>query len=820
MTSRTVTNALRVAGIPAIVLAYLAGTALTATAAEDDSDSAAEDEGGYIEEVIVTASKREVNLQDSSLAITAYTGEQLDSRGIREVTDIAAAIPGVDMAESVPTESILIIRSMSNNGRGYHRAEIWRQQTNTSYLDDVVLFPGITPLKMVDLERMEVLKGPQGTLFGKSAMAGLVRFVSNKPDVEAFSANISASLDTVANGGNGNSIEGYVNVPLSDSFAVRLAAYRYDLPGFIDVVGVQPREDADTEETDGYRLRARWDLSDNMTLEASLINQTTIVGDVGKPMATWAPSMETNVHALQLTPFDPEDPKRQWREPGDTEEDVKSLKFEVDLDAFTLSLIGANMTNDSHFYRNALWECVPDGGCPGLTVGGLTPNGYAYWHSSEGPSERKIETFEVRAISNVEEGDALEWIVGAWYENNNHRRAGRSWWDTNDVDYIASLSGGWGSFVPRCGAFTVQEIANGTVIANRYQYNNQDELAAYTELGLNVTDQIKVSTGYRYSKLRTNFYRGIRDDRCFDPGNPNHQPETGNTSDWANVGTYRINVDYHHTDDVMLFAFVATGYRPGGTNNIQACPRGQTTCDNTVRNETRYRVPYDSDSVRNYEAGIRSTWMDGRLLLNGSVYRVDWTGMQSPVFQASQRLDLYRIRGRVIVNIGESRIDGFEGMAIYAVNDELNLQLNMGYKIAEILSDQRQDYVGLPLPGSSSGTGAQISLLADWSRMMPIGEVRANATARYAPRRYGHFHTENPVPSYMTTDLSVGVRRGALELWMNIDNLFDERALTFQHPGYPGWPYREGIDWREQYSVFTMIRPRSIGIGVSYHLGQ
>ena len=159
-------------------------------------------------------------------------------------------------------------------------------------------------------------------------------------------------------------------------------------------------------------------------------------------------------------------------------------------------------------------------------------------------------------------------------------------------------------------------------------------------------------------------------------------------------------------------------------------------------------------------------------------------------------------------------------MAIYAVNDELNLQLNLGYKIAEILSDQRAEYVGLPLPGSSSGTGAQISLLADWSRIMPIGEVRVNATARYAPRRYGHFYTENPVPSYMTADLSVGVRRDALELWMNIDNLFDERALTFQHPGYPGWPHREGIDWREQYSVFTMIRPRSIGFGLSYDLGQ
>ena len=222
----------------------------------------------------------------------------------------------------------------------------------------------------------------------------------------------------------------------------------------------------------------------------------------------------------------------------------------------------------------------------------------------------------------------------------------------------------------------------------------------------------------------------------------------------------------------------------------------------------------------NYEAGIRSTWQDGRLLLNGSVYRIDWTDMQSPVYRSSERLNLYRVRGRVLVNIGKSQISGIEGMAIYAVNDELNVTLNMGYKIAEILSDQREQYVGLPLPGSSSGTGAQISVLADWRRTMAIGDVRVNATARYALRRYGHFYKENPVPSYMTADLSVGVRRGPLEVSVNIDNVFDEWALTFQNPGYPGWPRRPGIDWREQFSVFTMIRPRSTGFVVSYDLGQ
>lgn len=812
---------LRAAGVPAVIAALLATAGPTASAGVDTAEGSA-DQDRYIEEVIVTASKREVNLQDSSLAITAFTGESLDRRGIREVTDIASAIPGVDMAESVPTESILVIRSMSNNGRGYHRAEIWRQQTNTSYLDDVVLFPGITPLKLVDLERMEVVKGPQGTLFGKSAMAGSVRFISNEPDTEAFSANITAALDTVASGGSGNSLEGFVNLPISDSFAVRLSGYRYDLPGFIDVVGVQPEEDADREDTQGYRLRAKWELSDRAFFEASFINQTTELGDVGKPMATWAPSTETDIHAIRLTPMDPDDPKRQWLEPGDTEEDVKSLKFEIDFEDFTLSLIGANMENHSFFHRNALWECVPDGGCPGLTVGGLTPGGgYALWHSSEGPSERKIETFEARAVSTVDEGEFFEWIAGLWYENNNHRRAGRSWWDTNDVDYIASLSGGWRSF-RGCDAVTPQQIADGTIIGNRYQYNNQDELAAYAELGMNFTEQLKLTLGYRQSRLRTNFYRGEKLDPCRNPANPNHGAESGFASEWTDVGTYRVNLDYHHTDDMMFFAFAASGYRPGGVNNIRACPRGQTTCSNEVRNETYFRIPYDSDSVWNYEAGVRSTWQDGRLLLNGSVYRIDWADMQSPLFRATaeQRIGLSRISGRVLVNVGKSRISGFEGMAIYAVTDNLNVTLNTGYKVAEVLSDQNAAYVGLPLPASSSRTGAQLSVLADWSKTMAIGDVRVNATFRYAPRRYGHFSKDYPVPSYMMTDVSVGVRRDRFEVSLNVDNMFDERALTFQHPGYPGWPSRPGIDWREQYGVITMVRPRSISLALSYDFGQ
>ena len=206
-------------------------------------------------------------------------------------------------------------------------------------------------------------------------------------------------------------------------------------------------------------------------------------------------------------------------------------------------------------------------------------------------------------------------------------------------------------------------------------------------------------------------------------------------------------------------------------------------------------------------------------MLNGSIYRIDWADMQSPTFRdyaATQ--GRYQQSGRSLINIGESEVIGIEAMGIYAVNDNLELTLHLGWKDSEILSDQRQNYVGLPLPGSTSGI--QYSILGDWAQDTALGELRANVTFGSVPERWGHFTKDNPNDPYTMMDASVSLRRGALELSVFLDNVFDDRAIVWQTPNYPGWPSRPDVtDWRDQFvGYYAVLRPRTLALSVGFDL--
>ena len=385
-----------------------------------------------------------------------------------------------------------------------------------------------------------------------------------------------------------------MNAPLGEAIATRLTFYTYSNAGFIDSVGTKPKEDANTEDTDGVRLQVLWNVTDDVSLHGYYIRQNTEVGDVGRPQSTWAVTTETDIHNVRIDRMDLDDPKRQFLEPGDTHESVVSLKLQWDLEPFTLSVIGANMDNHSFFERNVLWECLPDDWCPGVPVGGLSPRGLkADFHVTEGPSERDIETMEIRAVSSS-----------------------------------------------------------------------------------------------------------------------------------------------------------------------------------------------DGDTFRAYAA------TQGR----------------------------YQQSGRSLINIGESEVIGIEAMGIYAVSDNLELTLHLGWKDSEILSDQRQNYVGLPLPGSTSGI--QYSILGDWAQDTALGEFRANVTFRSVPERWGHFTKDNPNDPYTMMDASVSLRRGALELSVFLDNVFDDRAIVWQTPNYPGWPSRPDVtDWRDQFvGYYAVLRPRTLALSVGFDL--
>ena len=822
-------------GLSACLITVLAaiGT-LPAIAAETESDQ-------IIEEVIVTATKREVSLQDSSLAITAFTGEQLENRGMRDLIDIAGAIPGVDVADVAPGKGTLIFRGMSVVSRGVERGSVNHQQTNISYLDDIVLFPGITPVKLIDVQRVEVLKGPQGTLFGKSAMAGVARYISNAPDPSAFTGQVTLGADSVASGDNGGSVEGFVNIPIGENAAIRLVGYSYDSPGFIDVVGPFKHADANTAETTGLRFRGLWNASENLTLEVLGFTQDTDIGDGGQPTPTWTPSSEADPHNIVLARMNPDDPKSMYLEPGETGEDVLSFKATWEAENFTVMAVGSELESYGIFHNEMSDSCGHGDypWCAGTIIGGLSPNGLPLsFNETDGPNFRDIETFELRVVSNS--GGQFEWLGGLWFEDNKHRRAAHWFWTTEDRAYLeaaqavalanapvdsqglpwlANADADWTFGCTTGQRGETVDIAAGEFFHERFTTNNVEERSFFGELGWNFTDQLKLTAGYRLARLRTEF---AKNNGRFGPcWYDNLESEGERVSPWQNVSTYRLNVDYHLSDDVMLFAFAASGYRPSGSNFYS----GRETADGPL---VHTLVDFKSDEVWNYEAGIRSVVMDGRLVLNGSLYRINWEDIQTTLDGPHDLADqlgwvwVYT-EGRYLGNIGKSRIQGLEAMAIMSVTPELNVTLNLSYKDSEILDDGNRSLIGKPLAGSSNGD-IQFSLLADWSRRISNYDVRANATFRHVPERisgYSDLNAQTPVPSYSTADLSVGVGRDAWELALNVHNLFDERGFTAQPVGGGDWPNPGGnTPWLDRFGIYDVIRPRTAGLEFTYNFGN
>ena len=841
--------------------------------AQDEEEN--EEDEGVIEELIVTASKREVSLQDSSLAITALSAEQLVERGIRDFTDIASAVPGVDADEVAPGRVALIFRGVNFGRRAIGRGAADEYQTNVSYLDDIVLFAGITPLKLVDVERVEILKGPQGTLFGKSAMAGVARYISKAPDPSEFMAGATVGIETSASSQSlGNSFEGYINMPVNETMALRVAAYRFDLPGFIDVVGPFAEADADTEETVGIRVRGVWDMSDAWSSELLIQRQETDLGDTSQPTPTWTPQNEADAHSLVLTRMDLDDPKRMYAEPGRTEEEVSSLKVNWELEPFTVSAIGATTSSFSVFDDEMTDSCdhVWDWAwCFGTIVGGLTPSGLPIsFAQTRGPNYRDIDTFELRLVSNIDSGDRIEYVAGLWAEDNNHQRSAHWFWNTDDRAYLEEKQQeafAWAienGFVDASGNPILKEtdahwtmgctvgergeevdIASGEYFHHRYTVNNADENAFYAELGFHATDQLKLTSGYRLARIRTEFRRNNgRHGPCWYDFN---EAEIETDSPWQDVSTYRFNLDYHLNDDVMLFAFAASGYRPAGTDVFSgkfsepdADGDGVTDPAFVAEPFNYYPKPFDSDSLWNYETGIRSIWANGHVVLNGSIYRIDWKDIQVWGSSDQQEEEVLAETGwawfypetRTINNLGEARINGMEGMAILSIGGGAEITANLSYKTTEILSNPRNpSLVGKALAGSSTGR-LQYSLMGDWAGSMSGFDVRANATFRHVPQRvagYGDREIQEPTPEYSTFDLSLGAMRDQWAVAMNIDNLFDERGYTSQPLYGNDWPNPLCVgvvscweanpnNWRDTYAIYDITRPRTVTFSVTYRM--
>ncbi|WP_165776839.1 TonB-dependent receptor [Paremcibacter congregatus] len=729
------------------------------TVSEDD-ERADEVEGFALEEIVVTASRRATNLQDTAMSLNVLTGEHLEERGVLALSDIISTVPGVSLTISEPGRTGVLIRGISTSSF----ATSGRATTST-YLDDFPLGGGTqfrTPdIRLVDVSRVEVIKGPQGTLYGQSAMGGVIRYITNQPNMEELSGGISSRLSHTDRGDINWGVQGHINVPLSDTVAIRVVAYDYNDDGFIDSHSGLGNN-LNTANTTGVRAALKWDVNDNITFDSLYLNQRLTKGKEQNITSAFTPTPYPGVPTDVTLPNLSELTTQFGAAPWVIDYEMVNFKLDVDLGEFSVTAMGAKKWLDSDVTLEIVEQLsIFEGSIPFFQV-----------------DKTEAETFELRAVSDRAEGELLDWIAGFYYESTD-----------NQVHLGASYIGPdilWLGFLPLS-----QSDSN---LSNARTFSKSNEKAFYGELGFNFTDKLRLSAGYRWSNIE------IENGTLVADGTfqivTGQAALVGRENDLIadqKVSTYRVNLEYRPIDDVMVYAQAASGYRPGGANAPSFLdPDGST---------------YVSDTLWNYEVGARTTWLDGRLTANLTLFRIDWSGIQlTGVDPKSFAPGTF--------NVGKARINGLELESQYRINENLSVGFNAGYTDPILTEDYSIGSTlvaeaGDRLPGSTKWTYA---VFADFQYPVSADlDLAIHATHRYVGDREqilgaSVFIQDAPHPSYNITDVRMSLSHAnGIEVSLFADNLFNNIARTAAR--------RTG----GVFDTFWITRPRTIGINVGYN---
>ncbi len=627
--------------IAAAVAAVLApGHALHAQ--DNEGEEPAQRGGAALEEITVTARKRTESAQDIPIAIQALSQDALESMGARAMEDYARFTPSVNVVTYSNTASVIVFRG-AITGPGYIA-----QSTSSVYLDEVsITTTGAQPsVRVVDIERVEALSGPQGTLYGSDAQAGTMRIVTNKPDPSAFEAVVDAELRDGDEGEASYRGSLVFNIPLiEDSLALRLVGYNDYDGGFIDnVLGNTPdesairgplfymdgfgtldnsasvEEDWNESEVMGARASLLWNMSDRFSATLGYVWQETESGADNY--------YDSFVGDLQTVRFHDE-----W-----TEDEFNVASLTLDMDLGFAQLVSATSYYDrkhSYFYDStayahywAAYYCHdtyytaaelpyyftnPDTGYvlwrPVYCQGPTTQSDFLNATFNHAQQDKFTQEFRLSS-----QGDTFDWLVGLYYERSN---------DDWQNSFAQPTTGGDGSVKLYQDSISAQyfEWLNGEPVdplATSQWYSESatdwETKAIFGEVTWHLSERIDVTAGGRfYERSNTNNYF-VNNPGGF--GTPAITP----TADRENVDEEfipKISVGYM-MDDVgdgaMAYALYTQGKRPGGINRLRGDPYFPGT--------------YVSDLMDNYEMGYKSNFAGGQGRFNLTAYFMDWSDYQ------------------------------------------------------------------------------------------------------------------------------------------------------------------------------------------------
>lgn len=521
-------------------------------------------------EVVVTAQKRTQSLQDIPLSVNVVDSATVDNLGAQNFTDLLSSVPSLTAYQNGPGRSQLIIRGVTSNS--VSEDEPQTQETVGLYVDETAIsVSGFNPENgLFDLERVEVLRGPQGTLYGAGAMSGAVRLVTRKPDLTDFGGRVEATASNVRYGGAGYDVKGVMNIPLvQDKAALRILAYRTEFGGYIDNVTTGEKDLNDNEST-GVRAALRLAPADDLMIDLSVFAHE--FSDGGRSIDEGGLS-------------------RAYRSPegSDFENQIYNATVVKTFDNFDITSV-TSFLNVDVVNRRQLDKILAT-----LTT--------SLFSALEDKTNVEDFTQEVRIASRGE--GPLTWLVGGYY--NQRDRYYVNAFPVPGIDAQIGISS------PAFGApvdtlfFGIQDISveQGAIFGE----------ATY-DFG-----QLAVTAGLRWFTWKQDY--SLNSGGLFNGG----PTSTGQRKTSADGFNPKVNVTYRIDENHLLYAQAAKGFRFGGVNDVIPANVCAAELAGIVRNGDP--TVYGPDKLWNYEIGNKSSFLDRRLTVNASAYVIKWTGIQT-----------------------------------------------------------------------------------------------------------------------------------------------------------------------------------------------
>jgi iron complex outermembrane recepter protein len=730
-----------------------------------------------VEQVVVTAQKREQRVQDVPISISVLTSEQIENSGRRDFGDLVLALPGVSSSASQPGLTRYSIRGIST------------QATNATvglYVDDVSLitlgnaFSGAANPMLFDLDRIEVLKGPQGTLYGGSTLGGAIKFVTHKPTLDAFSADVAGSLGTVEQGGLSDDVDSFVNVPLvPDHLAVRLSgAYRSDA-GYINnipngevEVGTRSatlppapfvpvrfrsgstfaQDHFNNRTTRGARLSALW-----LPYPGWRITPIVTIQRSDQPNPN---EFFTNLPALQNT--------ARLKQPTRDDLHLYSLEIVHTRDYVELTLLAG--------YTRRRLELDRDFS---LFVGMLVPGLLGNESSNVTVTRTDTSSQELR-LASADRRARWRWTTGVYHQHQ-----------LDEYDQLIIADGGGAFF----GTGTDRFYGAG-------QVTHASQLAAFADSSYRLGSRWELSAGARWFDIRqeaeastTAYYAGV--------------PAVGDGSRSVDVGAIsRAAISYRLPGAQLLYASASKGFRPGGPN-LLAIDSPVCAPDLARLGLAHAPLRYQSDRLWTYELGSKNTFAG--MVVNAAVFYTDWKRIQQQVFLPTCALQFAG-------NVGAATVRGAE----LAVETPRVGRTSAGGSFA---------YNATRITAGAPGVSAQVGeplldtprLMLDLHGQYELGRWVHWATALRAEYQFHGANlrqfesllnvsypdgTSGQIPDdtqvqhgYHVVNGSLVAKKGSMELRLFVDNMFDAQPFL-DYRRVPG------------FSAATTLTPRTVGFSV------